>query len=325
MVARGFYFSASCLLLGSTAQASFQDDYPIGLDFTERQYRVERQLVPTSTASQLLNDLIYKGVPAKGEEPLSEHSVFKLGYGGDKSIPQYDVDSYTWALQSFPTEEYHTLSNPDHEKHSLIYFLEKLKGPSYERTKEVISHVVSPDILEYGGTVHLYMSAPGTAALDNHTDVTDIVVLQLDGAKEWLLCTEKEEETTTPDNNIPSAKLDGCSTYETIEMDTLDCESTTLYPGDVLYLPRRVVHSAQALSSTYSAHLTIGYKHTADDSAMCSTFFPARELCWHGGDKIPCSCDKSCDFWCDKNWGKDSCDGSCDDDCDRYQCNACLS
>lgn len=69
--------------------------------------------------------------------------------------------------------------------------IEETSGPARERSSGIISNVAASSILDDDfGTVHLYMSAPETAALNNHTDVTDIAVLQLDGAKEWLLCTE---------------------------------------------------------------------------------------------------------------------------------------
>ena len=37
-------------------------------------------------------------------------------------------------------------------------------------------------------TAHVYISGPGAPALPNHTDVTEIVVLQLLGRKKWLYC-----------------------------------------------------------------------------------------------------------------------------------------
>ena len=42
-------------------------------------------------------------------------------------------------------------------------------------------------------TAHVYVSNQGASALKNHTDVTEILVLQLVGRKEWLYCREREE------------------------------------------------------------------------------------------------------------------------------------
>ena len=52
------------------------------------------------------------------------------------------------------------------------------------KTEALINHAVNNTVLENGGTVHLHMSSPGVAALSNHTDTTDIAVLQLEGEKE---------------------------------------------------------------------------------------------------------------------------------------------
>ena len=97
------------------------------------------------------------------------------------------------------------------------------------------------EILEDDGTIHLYLSSRNAAALANHTDVTDIFVLQLDGAKEWTLCEE-----TGFDTDKFRDKLSTCTTYSDFEIDNLVCKRTTLHPGDALYLPKRVVHSARA-------------------------------------------------------------------------------
>ena len=87
--------------------------------------------------------------------------------------------------------------------------------------------------LSNGTTAHVYVSSEGGSALANHTDVTEILVVQLLGRKEWLHCREKS-------NLAPflavSEKLDRCTTYSAAEMDALECDRTTTAPGDVLYL-----------------------------------------------------------------------------------------
>ena len=44
-------------------------------------------------------------------------------------------------------------------------------------------------------TAHVYVSAEGASALGNHTDITDVLILQLAGRKEWLHCSEQNEES----------------------------------------------------------------------------------------------------------------------------------
>lgn len=98
-----------------------------------------------------------------------------------------------------------------------------------------------------------------------------------------------------------SDKLYSFATYATGEIKDLDCERTTLYPGDVLFLPRRVVHFARSLTP-YSAHLTFGFNEK--EMCMAHDDFNQRQrvLGWFSCDSI---CNSSCDFA-----GIDSCDTS---------------
>ena len=111
-------------------------------------------------------------------------------------------------------------------------------------------------------TAHVYISGPGASALPNHTDVTEIVVLQLLGRKEWLYCRAKPRAPGFAATLFPfeAAKLVKCETYDDVEMNSgaLDCERAVTSPGDVLFLPRRTVHSARAVHESYSVHLTVG-------------------------------------------------------------------
>lgn len=311
-IMRSFIFSAcSAALLSIAVAAADTTRNLIGADFTDRQYRIERRFAHTSVTSQVLSDLIHKGTPAHdGKDDFPVAAVKKIGDAGNMDLVQYEVFDYSSALQTFTQPEYHEQNVDD--PHSLVYYIEKLDdGPSFERSKEIINSVASPTFMEDGGSVHLYMSSPGTAALANHTDITDIVVLQLDGAKEWLLCSEKGLTTASPADHF-SNKLDACSSYGSAEMnDLLDCERTILYPGDVLFLPRRVVHSARSLPDSYSAHLTFGYSK----EAVCGDYDA------EGNRQLWCNscisgCDSGCDSWCEP--GTLKCRGSCDESCDSY-------
>lgn len=164
---------------------------------------------------ELLTQLIHQTVPGEGEDEgdLPYDCIKKLGDAGG-AVTQFDMVDYRTVLHTFPTPEYHLL-HP--EEHSLVYYVENLGGTSYDRAKEILSTVVSPSVMLNGGTAHLYMSSPGAAALDNHTDVTDIVVLQLDGAKEWVLCSGKENSKEEAGSPLVSGeftrKLNSCSTF----------------------------------------------------------------------------------------------------------------
>ena len=64
--------------------------------------------------------------------------------------------------------------------------------------------------------------------------VTEILVVQLLGSKEWLHCREK---TNVAPFLAVTKKLDKCTTYDAEEMAALECERVTTAPGDVLFLP----------------------------------------------------------------------------------------
>lgn len=319
-------FSASIttflfLLQWLSSTANEQELKRIGRHFDEATpVRIERNFFPRSLTTTTLNALVHNGVPNE-EDDFPPNALKVIGDGGVGNVPQFAPTEYSALLRNFAKEAGSTL-----EKHSLVYYIENTNDATIERAQEILSKVADPSILgeAEGGTVHLYMSAPGVAALGNHTDTTDIVVLQLDGSKEWLLCSPSQE-SLLPASESPlflrssatefSRKLDSCSSYSTTEMENLSCETTTLYPGDVLVLPRRTVHSARASHDTYSAHLTIGYKKQGQTMASCSDAYAhdPRDLiiCYDSCDRC---CDNSCDFG-----GFAGCDSSCNCWCDKTE------
>ena len=179
-------------------------------------------------------------------------------------------------------------------------------------------------------TAHVYISGHGASALPNHTDVTEIVVLQLLGRKEWLYCRAKPRAAGFAATLFPleANKLVKCETYDDAEMNSgaLDCERVVTSPGDVLFLPRRTVHSARAVDGNYSVHLTIGIKSPRRARRRASDDRESADRRLQTAlDDCTTSCDSSCSDQCD-DMGCDSegCDGSgcdeggCDDPgCDR--------
>ena len=139
---------------------------------------------------------------------------------------------------------------------SAVLKLERLarSRPSDSEAAAAIGDLFPPSVFDMarGDTAHIYVSAPNAAALANHTDVTDVLVLQVGGSKEWTVCPpppiiespeSESRETSGPD------KLSTCTSYDAIEMAGLErCRTLTLEPGDLLFVPRRSVHSARAVS-----------------------------------------------------------------------------
>ncbi|KAH8068831.1 hypothetical protein JL721_6401 [Aureococcus anophagefferens] len=121
-----------------------------------------------------------------------------------------------------------------------------------------------------GDTAHVYVSSPGAAALANHTDVTDVLVVQLRGSKTWRVCGRAQAAFTH--GELDAARL------RRLEMAAVaDCEATTLSPGDALYVPRRSIHSARATDDAPSTHLTLGL------AAPCADRAPAAPTASAGG------------------------------------------
>lgn len=292
----------------------------IDAQFVERTFRIERNFVPATETKKLLHQIVNEGMETD-ESRLDHGTVTVFGDRGNHYADQLDKAEFASALQSFVSHELGQQPNQPFANQSLVYYLEILSTTTLQKNEELIQQVVDNSVLEDGGTIHLYLSSPGVAALDNHTDVTDIVVLQLDGEKEWLLCKEKmlEDNSLERKRNKDISfmnKLDSCSSYKDDEIEQMDCEHTVLRPGDALFLPRRVVHSARATLEAYSAHLTFGFKN--EDACRNFPMLAAhRDLeCVEVCDG---SCDKDCDGLCNQGcdyWG-DSCDSSCDNKCDE--------
>ncbi|MEV8449481.1 cupin domain-containing protein [Streptomyces parvus] len=122
------------------------------------------------------------------------------------------------------------------------------------RTWEPVADLVSGLSAELGHPVqaNAYVTPPQNRGFDAHYDVHDVFVLQIEGAKRWVI-----HEPVLPDplRDQPwtdhRAAVADRAAHGTPHLDTM------LRPGDVLYLPRGWLHSAQAQGEV-SIHLTLG-------------------------------------------------------------------
>jgi len=101
---------------------------------------------------------------------------------------------------------------------------------------------------------NVYCTPPVSQGFDTHVDRHDVLVLQTHGTKTWRLHTVDEQlpiESSNVANQMFSRLTSSSPEYgePTSEL--------TLRPGDLLYLPRGVPHSA-ASQGEASIHLTIG-------------------------------------------------------------------
>jgi bifunctional lysine-specific demethylase and histidyl-hydroxylase NO66 len=116
--------------------------------------------------------------------------------------------------------------------------------------------------------VNAYVTPPQSRGFDDHYDVHDVFVLQVDGEKRWRV-HEPVHEAPLRDqpwtDHRPAVEA-AARTKPVIDV--------VLRPGDCLYLPRGYLHAATALGET-STHLTFGVHtwtrhHLADELARAA-------------------------------------------------------
>ena len=95
-------------------------------------------------------------------------------------------------------------------------------------------------------SVNLYATPPYETSLDPHADDHCVFVAQLSGAKRWRIFEDGEQ---FPDLGTTIPLLPG---------DDVPFFEVTLWPGDVLYVPRGAPHVCRAISEEPSVHVSIG-------------------------------------------------------------------
>lgn len=117
--------------------------------------------------------------------------------------------------------------------------------------------------------INAYISAPSSKALPAHTDPYDVFAIQLNGTKTWDLCYPKSSSTSMLSaqadralaRELEMANPSGCTQHADLLTDAnLECEKVIMKPGDVLYLPRGILHQAKA--DSMSVHLTVAVDQT---------------------------------------------------------------
>ncbi|MGV0066994.1 cupin domain-containing protein [Mycobacterium colombiense] len=116
---------------------------------------------------------------------------------------------------------------------------------SYLRTIASLSHSIEVE-LDFPTRVNAYVTPPESTGFAPHYDPHDVLVLQIHGSKTWHV----SDGPAVPPHEIQRRR--GVGT-DGLTSSTDVC----LQPGDVLYLPRGQVHSAETHAEP-SVHLTIG-------------------------------------------------------------------
>ena len=123
--------------------------------------------------------------------------------------------------------------------------LHRLWPPLIDFVRDLVDDIGHP------AQVNAYITPASSTGFAPHYDVHDVFVLQIGGAKRWVLHPPVH---THPLSNQPWSDRRDAVEDRASETPLLD---TVLEPGDALYLPRGWIHSAEALGDN-TIHLTVG-------------------------------------------------------------------
>jgi len=99
----------------------------------------------------------------------------------------------------------------------------------------------------HGVQANIYLTPPGAQGFRTHFDTHDVFVLQVEGRKRWRVwdgepLPRPTRRTPWPGNMLPQGEP----------------HEIMMSPGDVLYIPRGVMHDAATLPGERSLHVTLG-------------------------------------------------------------------
>jgi hypothetical protein len=126
---------------------------------------------------------------------------------------------------------------------------------------------VLADEFSAGFQVNAYLTPRHSQGLGIHYDTHDVFVLQIEGSKHWRLF---ESPVKLPLAGQPYARGALASAKQLEEFD--------LHAGDLLYLPRGVVHEAVSTDTT-SLHLTVGVHQVTWAEVLMAAVEGAIERC----------------------------------------------
>ena len=134
-------------------------------------------------------------------------------------------------------------------RHTLIFTGAEDYWPPVERIVMDLRRVLRSNV-----RCNVYCTPPASQGFDTHVDGHDVLVLQTSGSKTWRI---HETQTSLPLESSPilTEMLPRLSSAAPDYGEPN--REVVLHPGDVLYLPRGVPHSA-ASTDEHSVHLTIG-------------------------------------------------------------------
>ncbi|KAG7354504.1 cupin 4 family protein [Nitzschia inconspicua] len=98
-----------------------------------------------------------------------------------------------------------------------------------------------------------YLTPPKSQTAPPHADDRDVLIFQVMGKKQWQIYSQvpipypyPHEQVGKDGMEVPSFILQGHKAFDDV-----------LYPGDILYVPRGMVHQAQSTDDSLSFHITV--------------------------------------------------------------------
>ncbi|CAL5225676.1 g8539 [Coccomyxa viridis] len=189
---------------------------------------------------------------------LSEESIFELLADEDSDV-QYGFNLDVTAYNGEERQDFNYNSDPaeenGHVKAALVRQRFKQQGASLrllhpQRYFPHLAHRMALLEQVFGTCVgcNAYLTPPDSQGFAPHWDDIDAFILQLEGSKRWRIAKHwhKQENYLA---RYSSPDLASC--------DFSEWDDILLQPGDMLYMPRGVIHQAQAESGMSSLHLTI--------------------------------------------------------------------
>jgi bifunctional lysine-specific demethylase and histidyl-hydroxylase NO66 len=95
--------------------------------------------------------------------------------------------------------------------------------------------------------INLYASPEGLVGLTAHHDPQDVIIVQIDGSKEWRVCAPMGPGALLPTRVSDDTTHRLYYRYSEEQLTKTTCEVLTMGKGDVLYMPRGTIHSPQTL------------------------------------------------------------------------------
>jgi hypothetical protein len=117
-------------------------------------------------------------------------------------------------------------------------------------------------------TINVYATPRGAQGFARHFDTHDVFVLQIAGVKTWIV--------SPPQTRLPLPAAPGHPSSPFVVGEPTAAEECLVTPGDLLYMPRGVVHEARTDSGS-SMHLTVGVHVTRWADVMAGAIRVAAE------------------------------------------------